>query len=102
GPGPARFQEALAASLVLVHGGMAQNVGPILNMVTEKYLLRSREEWAARQEALRIFGGIVAAVREADVREIGRLTTRNWDGPLKRIIPWVSNHFTESIIAEAK
>ena len=31
----------LQDSLVLVHGGMAQNVGPILEMVTEKYLLRS-------------------------------------------------------------
>ena len=34
---------------------MAQNVGPILNMVTEKYLLRRPREWEARQEALRIF-----------------------------------------------
>jgi hypothetical protein len=96
------FGEALARSLVLVHGGMAQNVGPILNMVTEKYLLRSRDEWAARREALRIFDRIVAAVRDADVRAIGRATTDNWEGPLKRIIPWVSNRFTEAIIAEAR
>ena len=96
------FAGRLARSLVLVHGGMAQNVGPILNMVTEKYLLRGREEWEARQEALQIFEGIVAAVRSADVRELGRLTTRNWDGPLKRIIPWVTNRFTEAIIAEAR
>ncbi len=96
------FDEALARSLVLVHGGMAQNVGPILNMVTEKYLLRGRDEWQARQEALRIFEGIVAAVREADVRAIGRLTTSNWEGPLKGIIPWVSNKFTESIIREVR
>ncbi len=39
-------------SFVLVHGGMAQNVGPILEMVTEKYLLRSEAEWKARQEAI--------------------------------------------------
>jgi len=32
-------RQALQDSLVLVHGGMAQNVGPILEMVTEKYLL---------------------------------------------------------------
>ena len=38
-------------SLVLVHGGMAQNVGPILEMVTEKYLLRSEPEWTARAQA---------------------------------------------------
>lgn len=96
------LDQALARSLVLVHGGMAQNVGPILNMVTEKYLLRSKEEWIARKEALEVFEGIVSAVRDADVRAIGGLTTRNWDGPLKRIIPWVSNAFTEAIIAESK
>ena len=96
------FHDRLAESLVLVHGGMAQNVGPILNMVTEKYLLRGPEESAARREALRIFDRIVEAVRNADVRALGRLTTENWDGPLKSIIPWVTNRFTESIIAEAK
>jgi len=97
-----QFQEALAESLVLVHGGMAQNVGPILNMVTEKYLLRSREEWEARQEALKIFEGIVRAVKNADVRTVAELTTTNWEVALKRIIPWVSNQFTETIIREAK
>jgi hypothetical protein len=45
----ASFPEALAHSLVLVHGGMAQNVGPILNMVTTKYLLRGHDEWLARR-----------------------------------------------------
>ena len=96
------FHRALAESLVLVHGGMAQNVGPILNMVTEKYLLRSQSEWEGRGEALRIFEQLVAAVRNADVRALGSLTTRNWEGPIKGIIPWVSNRFTESIILEAK
>ena len=96
------FRGALAESLVLIHGGMAQNVGPILNMVTEKYLLRSHEEWLARGEALTIFEGIVAAVGASDVRKIGALTTKNWEGPLKTIVPWVSNRFTETIIAEAK
>ncbi|MDR3636808.1 MAG: UTP--glucose-1-phosphate uridylyltransferase, partial [Isosphaeraceae bacterium] len=97
-----QFQESLACSLVLVHGGMAQNVGPILNMVTGKYLLRSSVEWQARGEALAIFEAIVQAVRAVDVRAIGGLTTRNWEGPLKGIIPWVSNQFTESIIREAR
>jgi len=96
------FHRALAESLVLVHGGMAQNVGPILNMVTEKYLLRSKAEWAGRGEALRIFEEIVRAVRASDVRALGALTTRNWEGPIKGIIPWVSNQFTETIIREAK
>jgi hypothetical protein len=38
---------AAADSWSLVHGGMAQNVGPILEMVTEKYLLRSRRSGPA-------------------------------------------------------
>ncbi len=41
----------LTESLVLLHGGMAQNVGPILEMVTEKYLLRGEAEWRARADA---------------------------------------------------
>ena len=81
---------------------MAQNVGPILNMVTAKYLLRGRDEWLARLEALEIFDEIKAAIDAGDVRALGKCTTRNWDGPLKRIIPWVTNEFTESIIREAK
>ncbi len=100
--GGSSFQDALAASLVLVHGGMAQNVGPILNMVTTKYLLRSHEEWLGRQQALQIFDRVLVAVDQADVRILGRCTTENWNGPLKQIIPWVSNAFTEAIIGEAR
>ena len=99
---PNPFPEALANSLVLVHGGMAQNVGPILNMVTAKYLLRGPDEWRARLDALEIFNRILASVHSSDVRGLGGLTTENWNGPLKRIIPWVTNAFTESIIAAAR
>ena len=88
----------LQDSLVLVHGGMAQNVGPILEMVTEKYLLRSDAEWTGRQQAMGILDGILGALREGDVQKIGALTTRNFEGPIQTIIPWASNHFTESLI----
>ena len=94
----AALPHALAQSLVVVHGGMAQNVGPILNMVTTKYLLREPDAWIARLESLKIFDELVTAVDGADMRTIGRCTTRNWEGPLKQIIPWVTNLFTESII----
>ena len=96
------FPAALARSLVLVHGGMAQNVGPILNMVTAKYLLRGRDEWRARLDALDIFNHILEAVHSADVRALGQWTTRNWNGPLKHVIPWVTNAYTESIISQAR
>ncbi len=94
--------ERLAASLVLIHGGMAQNVGPILEMVTEKYLLRSKAEWRARAEMRRIFDGILRALKEGDIQALGACTTENWEGPLKTIIPWVSNRFTETIIARSR
>jgi hypothetical protein len=93
--------ERLAQSLVLVHGGMAQNVGPILEMVTEKYLLRSEIEWQARLSMREIFDGILASLKTGDIRELARLTTQNWNEPLKSIIPWVTNHFTETLTKRA-
>jgi galactokinase/mevalonate kinase-like predicted kinase len=98
----AETRERLQQSLVLVHGGMAQNVGPILEMVTEKYLLRSSAEWDGRQQAIHLLDEIVAALRAGDVRGVGALTTRNFSGPLQTIIPWASNAFTESIIASVR
>ncbi|MGQ9890036.1 MAG: UTP--glucose-1-phosphate uridylyltransferase, partial [Aggregatilineales bacterium] len=98
----AETRRRLQDSLVLVHGGMAQNVGPILEMVTEKYLLRSEAEWAGRQQAIRLLDEIMAALRAGDVRSIGALTTRNFAGPIQTIIPWTTNLFTETVIARAR
>jgi hypothetical protein len=49
-----------------------------------------------------IFDRIIACIAGSDVRALGEWTTRNWDGPLKRIIPWVTNEFTETIIRESR
>ena len=70
-------------SLVLVHGGMAQNVGPILEMVTEKYLLRAeRGVDTRRQEALGIFDEIARGPEAAATSPaLGAATTRNFVGP---------------------
>ncbi|MDG2322906.1 MAG: UTP--glucose-1-phosphate uridylyltransferase [Akkermansiaceae bacterium] len=92
-------RQALTDSLILVHGGMAQNVGPILEMVTEKYLLRSKAEWQGRQDALDLLDRILNALRAGDIRTLGELTTENFRGPLQTIIPWATNHFTETLIA---
>ena len=92
-------RQRLQDSLVLVHGGMAQNVGPILEMVTEKYLLRSAAEWTGRQQAIGGLDEIVTALRAGEVRRVGELTTRNFREPIQTIIPWASNAFTETLIA---
>ena len=87
----AETRELLQSSLVLVHGGMAQDVGPILEMVTERYLLRSAKEWTARREAMAILDGVLEQLRSGDVRAIGGSTGRNFDGPIQTIIPWAAN-----------
>src|SRR2546425_321516 len=88
----------LQESLVLVHGGMAQNVGPILEMVTEKYLLRSEPEWKARQSMLAILDEILSGLRRGQLQAIGASTTRNFFGPIQTIIPWASTYYTETLI----
>jgi hypothetical protein len=92
-------RQRLQDSLILVHGGMAQDIGPILEMVTEKYLLRSEAEWIGRQEAYRLLDEIVDLLHNGDIRGIGGATTRNFFGPLQAIIPWASNFYTENLIA---
>ena len=94
----AETRRKLQDSLVLVHGGMAQNVGPILEMVTEKYLLRCEAEWRGRQDALRILDEVMAALKSGDIRALGAATTRNFREPIQAIIPWASTAFTEQLI----
>lgn len=98
----AETRQKLQDSLVLVHGGMAQNVGPILEMVTEKYLLRSPQEWAARQEAIDILDEIAEALQRGDIKAVGAATDRNFAGPLQKIIPWCTNLFTNSLIEQCR
>ena len=92
----------LQDSLILVHGGMAQDVGPVLEMVTEKYLLRSEAEWAARQEAIRRFYQLVDFLKQGDIEAIGRHTHKNFHGPIQSIIPWAGNLYTETLIRRVK
>ncbi len=98
----AATRRKLQESLVLVHGGMAQNVGPILEMVTEKYLLRSAAEWRGRAEALGILDDILAALRDGDIARVGEVTTRNFQGPIQTIIPWASTFYTERLIEQVR
>ncbi len=97
-----RTRQQLQESLVLVHGGMAQDVGPILEMVTERYLLRSKVEWEARKEAHALFDQIVAQLKHGDVHSLGASTNENFFGPIQSIIPWATNLYTESIIKQIR
>jgi hypothetical protein len=94
----AETRQLLQSSLVLVHGGMAQDVGPILEMVTERYLLRSEKEWTARRQAMAILDEVLNELRAGDVRAIGASTDRNFSGPIQTIIPWAGNLYTATLI----
>ena len=95
-------EEKILNSLVLVHGGISQDVGTILEMVTEKYLLKYEKEWNARLKGINLFDKIVRALKAGEMKELGRLTTRDWEEPLQQIIPWVNNAFTEDLISRAR
>jgi len=99
---PPAARAKLQDSLVLVHGGMAQNVGPILEMVTEKYLLRSAAEWRARGQAIATLDHILGLLAAGDIRALGGALTENFSGPLQTIIPWVTSLYTEQLIARTR
>ena len=97
-----KTRRMLQDSLVIVHGGMAQDVGPVLEMVTEKYLLRSEKEWEGRLKAIQYFDNVAEELKEGKIKNIGVFTQQNFDGPIQTIIPWSSNLFTETLIHEVK
>jgi hypothetical protein len=99
---PADARKKLQDSLVLVHGGMAQNVGPILEMVTGKYLLRSEPEWSARQLTHGVLERILDALKRGDIPAIGAATTGNFQGPIQTIIPWADNLYTDTLIEKTR
>jgi UDP-N-acetylglucosamine pyrophosphorylase len=96
------FEKKITSSLVLMHGGMASNVGPILEMVTEKYLLRSEKEWLGRQKANIIYDDVLEVLKESNIKKLASFTSENFEGPIKTIIPWATTHFTEAIISKAR
>lgn len=95
-------RQQIQDTFVLVHGGMAQDVGPILQMVTEKYLVRSEPEWKGRQQAIQLMRQIELALARGEVRQLAELTTKNFFGPIQTIIPWASNHYTQTLIEQSR
>jgi len=87
---PREAREKLQQSLVLVHGGMAQDVGPILEMVTEKYLLRSESEWIGRKQAIAILDEIAGHLQRGDIRSLGSCLERNFEGPIQTCLLYTS------------
>lgn len=98
----AEARKRLEDSLVLVHGGMSQDVGPILEMCTERYLLRNGREWEGRKAAVALLDQLAEALKAGDIKRLGELTQSNYDGPIQTIIPWAGNAYTERLIADCR
>ena len=80
---------------------MAQNVGPILNMVTGKYLLRSRDEWRRARRRSRSSSGSSRPVDAADVPALGAPDDAELGRTAQGDHPLGQQPFTETIIREA-
>ena len=55
-----------------------------------------------RQEAGHIFEDVVACLKTGDIRGLGALTERNFDGPIQTIIPWAGNLYTDTLIRRVR
>jgi hypothetical protein len=71
-------------------------------MVTEKYLLREEEEWIARHRAMEILDELLVAFRNCDVNTIAKLVTENFFGPIRTVVPWATNSYTETLIEKVQ
>ena len=76
--------------------------GPILEMVTEKYLLRSEAEWQGRQQAIRILDEILGHLERGRRGGHRRGHRAQLLGPIQTIIPWATNLYTETLIRRAR
>lgn len=65
--------ESILSSLVLVNGGTGQDVGPVLRMITEKYILKDKIAWNSRIKTENRFDKILSSLLKGDLREIGHL-----------------------------
>lgn len=94
--------ERLRENLVLVHGGLAQDVGPVLESVTDRYLLHLSDDRASRGALRTHFDDILGALATADIPRLARATTQSFDGPLRTILPWIDNAFTTAARARVE
>ena len=51
---------------------------------------------------MQILDQVVDAIAQGDVKRIGEVTTRNFEGPLQTIIPWATNRFTDVLIEKCR
>jgi predicted NBD/HSP70 family sugar kinase/FMN phosphatase YigB (HAD superfamily)/glucose-6-phosphate isomerase/ssRNA-specific RNase YbeY (16S rRNA maturation enzyme) len=96
-----KTQREMVDSMVLVHCGACQDVGPVLMDVARTYLTRRREGWKARLATERGFEEQRELLKRGDVKGIAEIEEGDWINRIT-IVPLGDNGYIERIIGELK
>lgn len=94
-------QKKFVESMVLVHSGATQDVGPVLEDVTRQYLLRSGRAWNARLNSERLFAEQVEALVRGDIKRVGEIEDKDWINRIT-IVPLGDNGYIDEILKRLK
>ena len=93
--------ELLTTGLVALHAGLSSNCGPILEEVTEKYLLQV--DVAPRARAARVYDQVMAQLGgKLNLSALGSILTSNFEDNICEIIPQATNAYTKALIEAVK
>ncbi|MDP4182983.1 MAG: UTP--glucose-1-phosphate uridylyltransferase, partial [Bacillota bacterium] len=70
--------EKIFSSLTLVNGGTGQDVGPVLRMITEQYILKDKIAWNARLRTEDRFPQILNALKSGNIKLLGQLESEDF------------------------
>lgn len=98
---PHETVERLLSSMVLVNGGTGQDVGPVLRMITENYILKEKTSWDARLRTENRYDKILKALLKGNIKELGKLESEDFED--RRLIsPLSDNLYHQKVYAQLK
>lgn len=65
-------------AFVLVNGGTGQNVGQVLKIITEQYILKKSYSWTARLRAENRFTKLLESIKKGDAKRFGQLKSADF------------------------
>ena len=97
-------QKKFVDSVVLVHCGATQDVGPVLQDVTVQYLLRNRQAWEARLRSEQVGRDQIKNLTtkgDLDLRALGANEDEDWQNRIE-IVPLADNDYIYTIVSRLK
>ncbi|NLD46064.1 MAG: hypothetical protein GX660_02535, partial [Clostridiaceae bacterium] len=84
-----------------VNGGTGQDVGPVLRMITENYILKEKTSWDARLRTENRYDKILEALLHGNIKELGKLESEDFED--RRLIsPLSDNLYHQKVYAQLK